>query len=60
MKLAIVFLSICCCTLLLGGCADRSLVTDEEYEANKKPAPHSPDPTMWVPNQNVDPLGRTY
>ncbi|HEY8834890.1 MAG TPA: hypothetical protein VIM09_04845 [Chthoniobacterales bacterium] len=49
MKLAILFLSICC-ALLLGGCADRSLMTDEEYDNSRKPAPNSPDPTMFLPN----------
>jgi len=48
MKLTILFLSICC-ALSLGGCADRSLMTDEEIDANKKPAPHSPDPMGYIP-----------
>jgi hypothetical protein len=48
MKLAILFLSICG-ALLLGGCADRSLMTDEEYANSRKPAPNSPDPTAFLP-----------
>jgi hypothetical protein len=56
MKLAILFLSICC-TLLLGGCADRSLMSDEEYEANKRPAPNSPDPMGYIPQQSNRPPG---
>jgi hypothetical protein len=42
MKFAIILLSICG-GLLLGGCSDQSLITDEEYRAIKGPAPHSPD-----------------
>jgi hypothetical protein len=57
MKLAIVFLSICCATLLLGGCADRSLMSDEEYEANKRPAPNSPDPMGYIPQTSTRPPG---
>ncbi len=57
MKLAIVFLSICCTTLLLGGCADRSLVSDEEYNANKGPAPYSPDPIGYIPQPSNRPPG---
>jgi hypothetical protein len=48
MKLATLFLSISC-ALLLGGCADRSLMTDEEYANSRKPAPNSPDPTAFMP-----------
>jgi hypothetical protein len=44
MKFAIILASICV-ALLLGGCADNSLMTDEEYRAVKGPAPFSPDPT---------------
>jgi hypothetical protein len=43
MKFAIIFASICA-ALLLGGCADQSLITDEEYRAIKGPAAFSPDP----------------
>ena len=42
MKFAII-LALICCALLLGGCADNSLVTDEEYNNSKGPAPHAPD-----------------
>jgi hypothetical protein len=42
MKIAIILASICC-VVLLGGCADQSLMTDEEYVKSKGPAPHSPD-----------------
>ena len=42
MKFAIIILSLCF-GLFLGGCAEQSLITDEEYRAYKGPAPHSPD-----------------
>lgn len=56
MKLAILFLSICC-VLLLGGCADRSLMTDEEYANSRKPAPNSPDPMSYIPQTSNRPPG---
>ena len=51
MKIAIVLASLAF-AFLLGGCADQSLITDEEYRAMKGPAPHSPDPTshLYGPN----------
>jgi hypothetical protein len=48
MKLFI-FLAAICCSFLLGGCSDQSLITDEEYRAIKGPAAHSPDPTGVLP-----------
>ena len=48
MKLAL-FLAAIFCALLLGGCADQSLLTDEEY-AKRPPAPFSPDPMQHVPD----------
>jgi hypothetical protein len=48
MKFAIILASICC-GLLLGGCSDQSLITDEEYRAIKGPAPYSPDPSGVLP-----------
>ncbi len=42
MKFAIILASICC-AIFLGGCADNSLMTDEEYTARRGPAPHAPD-----------------
>ena len=44
MKFAFILVTISF-ALLLGGCADQSLTTDEEYYRYKGPAPHSPDPT---------------
>ena len=35
--------------LALGGCASRTLLTDEEYKAVAGPAPNSPDPTGYIP-----------
>ena len=48
MKL-ILTLAFLCGALLLGGCADTSLLTDEEYTRTKGPAPHAPDPTGYIP-----------
>jgi hypothetical protein len=47
-------LALVCGALLLGGCADPSLMTDEEYANSRGPAPHSPDPTSNLP-QPYDP-----
>jgi hypothetical protein len=49
-------LAFACGALLFGGCADNSLMTDEEYERTRVPARHSPDPTGYVPQAN--PYGR--
>jgi hypothetical protein len=38
--------------LLFGGCADQSLMTDEEYADRRGPAPYSPDPTNHVPRSD--------
>jgi hypothetical protein len=48
MKFAIILAAIGC-VLLLGGCADQSLMTDEEYAKSKGPAPHSPDFSSVLP-----------
>ena len=37
--------------LLLGGCAEQPLMSDEEYYARKGPAPHSPDYSSVLPQQ---------
>ena len=37
--------------LLLGGCAEQPLMTDEEYNARKGPAPFSPDFSNVLPQQ---------
>lgn len=42
-------LALVCAAFLLGGCADNSLMTDEEYNRVKGPAPYSPDPTGHMP-----------
>jgi len=34
---------------LLAGCADQSLLTDEEYKQMRGPAPFSPDPMANIP-----------
>jgi outer membrane lipoprotein SlyB len=37
--------------LFLGGCADQSLMTDEEYRNSRGPAPHSPDYSAVIPQK---------
>jgi PBP1b-binding outer membrane lipoprotein LpoB len=47
-------LALACSALVLGGCADQSLITDEEYAEMRKPAANSPDPMQHLPyNPNV-------
>ena len=36
--------------LFLTSCADQSLMTDEEYQKNKGPAPFSPDFSSVLPD----------
>lgn len=52
MKFAIILAAICC-GLLLGGCSDQSLITDEEYRAIKGPAAYSPDYTGVLPDPST-------
>ncbi|HEV2804515.1 MAG TPA: hypothetical protein VGW57_06235 [Chthoniobacterales bacterium] len=51
MKVALILTAIAW-ALLLGGCADQSLMTDEDYVKNKGPAPYSPDFTNVLPNRS--------
>ena len=41
--------------LLLGGCADRPLMSDEEYNNSRPPAPHSPDFSGVLPQKSSRP-----
>jgi hypothetical protein len=43
--------------LLLGGCAEQPLVSDEEYNARHGPAPFSPDPMAHIPAPSTLPAG---
>jgi hypothetical protein len=44
--------------LLLGGCAEQPLMSDEEYNARHGPAPHQPDYSASVlPQPNTRPGG---
>jgi hypothetical protein len=43
--------------LILGGCNEQPLISDEEYNRFKGPAPYSPDPTSHLPVQQNN-LGR--
>jgi hypothetical protein len=56
MKFTIILAAICG-ALVLGGCADQSLLTDEEYYRVKGPAPFSPDPMQHIPEQSDRPPG---
>lgn len=48
MKIVLLLASICS-LFLLAGCADNSLMTDEEYKATKGPGPFSPDYSTVLP-----------
>ena len=56
MKFALILASICG-ALLFGGCADQSLMTDEEYANSRRPAPNPPDPTYHLPQTSQRPGG---
>jgi hypothetical protein len=43
--------------LLLGGCAEQPLMSDEEYNARHGPAPFSPDPMNKIPQPSNRPAG---
>jgi hypothetical protein len=49
MKFVLILAAICG-AFLLGGCSDRSLMTDEEYRQMKGPAPFSPDFSSVLPD----------
>jgi hypothetical protein len=53
MKIAAIIFASICCALVLGGCADQSLMTDEEYRAVKGPAPFSPDFSSVLPDPST-------
>ena len=50
-------LSVSVFALLLGGCVEAPLMSDEEYEARRGPAPNSPDPMAHIPAPNTRPAG---
>jgi hypothetical protein len=56
MKFTIILAAICG-ALVLGGCADQSLLTDEEIYKLKGPAPYSPDPMGHIPVPSDRPAG---
>jgi hypothetical protein len=43
--------------LLLGGCAEQPLISDEEYNATHGPAPHAPDFSAVLPQPSNLPPG---
>jgi hypothetical protein len=51
MKVALILTAIAW-GLLLGGCADQSLMTDEDYVKTKGPAPYSPDYSNVLPRSS--------
>ena len=53
-------LALVCSALLLGGCADQSLTTDEEYANSRGPAPHGPDPSAYLPQNSLSNSGGHY
>lgn len=55
---SILTLALVCGSWLLAGCADNSLMTDEEYERTRRPAAYSPDPTAYVPGASPYSRGR--
>ena len=55
---SILILVFACASLFLGGCANNSLMTDEEYENSRGPAPYAPDPTRHIPMSNPYARGR--
>jgi hypothetical protein len=59
MKFAII-LAVACCGLLVSGCSDQSLMSDEEYAKSRGPAPFSPDPTTHLPPLPDSNPNRTY
>jgi hypothetical protein len=57
---SILILAVACAALLFGGCADQSLMTDEEYANSRGPAPYSPDPVNYLPNNDNTRGGGRY
>src|SRR4051794_26208168 len=55
MKIALIFTSLCC-AFLLSSCADTAMLTDEEYNRSRGPAPNSPDAAA----QNLPGYNRGY
>jgi hypothetical protein len=46
--------------LLIGGCVEQPLISDEEYNAMRGPAPYSPDPTAHIPQRSNPQSGGGY
>ncbi len=56
MKIVIVLI-VSVMGLVLGGCAEQPLLSDEEYNAIHGPAPFSPDPMANIPQTSRRPAG---
>jgi hypothetical protein len=52
MKTALLFATLLT-AFLLNSCADQSLMTDEEYQKYKGPAPYSPDFSNVLPDPST-------
>jgi len=53
----ILFMLVSVTALFLTGCVEQPLISDEEYNRYKGPAPYSPDPTSHI-NQTDTSGGR--
>ena len=59
MKIAIVLI-VSVMGLILGGCAEQPLLSDEEYNATHGPAPFSPDFSGVIPQRSTRPADFGY
>ena len=48
---ALFLLFVSVTALILGGCNEQPLISDEDYNKYKGPAPFSPDPSSHLPVQ---------
>jgi outer membrane lipoprotein SlyB len=53
--LVVLFVSVV--ALVLGGCADQPLMSDEEYNARRGPAPNQPNYSNVLPQPSNRPPG---
>lgn len=55
-NLFVLFVSVA--ALFVSGCNEPPLISDEEYNRIKGPAPYSPDPTSHIQSQQQTQSGR--
>jgi outer membrane lipoprotein SlyB len=53
--LVVLFVSVV--ALVLGGCAEQPLMSDEQYNATRGPAPNAPDYSGYLPQPSNRPPG---